>query len=265
LSDTVQLGVSPIRFRLKQAFPQIVHVARLARMLGNQVKFPIAATILDWQGKVQVGPFAGMRFPRSGTGNFSELLGTYEICLIPVLEQVIAKRADMIIDVGAAYGYYSMGLAMRCPESHVIAYEVDPTRIGLMEKYNRLNGLEHRITMRGLCTPEALAADLQYSSSPFILMDIEGAEDHVLRADIPGIERAEILVELHEVFIPGVTRRLKNRFGPTHSFRLIDQMDLSNHSPPPGINPFVRWQWNGLIQENRKQPMTWMHLTPREH
>jgi hypothetical protein len=263
MSDSVQLGVSPIRIRLKQAFPQIVHVARFIRMLGNQVKFPIAAAVLDWQGKIQVGLFAGMRFPRSGTGNFAEVLGTYEICLVPVLEQVIARKPDTIIDVGAAWGYYSIGLAIRCPESHVVAYEVDPTRVELMEKYNRLNKLGHRIAMRGLCTTQALAGDLLYATNPFILMDIEGAEDDVLRADIPGIERAEMLVEMHEVFIPGLTQRMEKRFSPTHRIRLIEQADLSDHSPPPRINPFVRWQWQRLIKEDRKQPMTWMHLMPR--
>jgi hypothetical protein len=263
MSDTVQLGVSPTRFRLKQAFPQAVHVARFVRMLGNQVKFPIAAAILDWQGKVQVGPFAGMRFPRSGTGNFAEMLGTYEICLSNVLGQVIARKPDTIVDVGAAWGYYSMGLAIRCPESRLVAYEVDPTRFELMQKYNRINALEDRITMRGLCTPQTLATDLQHAAHPFMLMDIEGAEDDVLRADIPGIERAEMLVEIHEVFIPGLTKRLEDRFSPTHHFRLIEQADLTNHPAPPNINQFVRWQWKRLIKEDREQPMAWMHLVPR--
>lgn len=255
--------IQSAREAMKQAVPQLVHVARLGRLTLNQLKFPISAAILDWQGRVQVGPFTGIRFPRSGTGNFAEVLGSYEISLVPVLEQVIARKPDLIIDVGAAWGFYSMGLAMRCPYSRVIAYEMDRTRFDLMQKYNRINKLSHRIDMRGECTVATLTADLRDTHYPFILMDVEGAEDYLLQPHIASIDRGEILVELHEGAVPGITERMESLFDKSHLIQVIQQDDLSNYHPPPDINPFVRWQWSRLVKEDRKEPMTWMHLLPR--
>ena len=108
-----------------------------------------------------------------------------------------------------------------------------------------------------------LAADLRDTNYPFILMDVEGAEDFLLQPHIAGIDRAEMLVELHEGAVPGITERLESRFDKSHLTQVIQQDDLSNHHPPPDINPFVRWQWSRLIKEDRKEPMTWMHLLPR--
>jgi hypothetical protein len=43
---------------------------------------------------------------------------------------------------------------------------------------------------------------------------------------------------------------------------LIEQADLTHHHPPPGMNPFILRRCSGLIQEDRTQPMTLMHLVP---
>jgi hypothetical protein len=51
---------------------------------------------------VQGGLFKGMRYARSGSAPYAVLLGTYELALAPVIEQVIARKPDLIVDVGAA-------------------------------------------------------------------------------------------------------------------------------------------------------------------
>src|SRR5689334_18924435 len=130
---------------LKRALPPLVHVARFGRLMANQVRYPVAATVLDWNGRIIDGPFRGMRYARSGKGNFAETLGTYEQCLAPVIEHVIQKQPSVIVDIGAAYGYYALGFAYRCPASHIIAYEMDPTRADLIRKYRRVNRLKSRL------------------------------------------------------------------------------------------------------------------------
>lgn len=46
------------------------------------------------------------------------------------------------------------------PRSRVVAYEMDRSRGPFLQKYGRLNGLERRLEVRGVCTMEELAADL---------------------------------------------------------------------------------------------------------
>lgn len=253
-----------VRETIKEAVPQIVHLSRLARFLKNQVKFPIAGLVLDWDGRIHAGPFAGMRFPRGG-GDYSEVLGAFEYSLIPVLEQVIAREPDIIVDVGAAWGYYAMGLAYRSPKSRVIAYEMDSTRFDVMRKFVHINNLADRVAMGGECTVAALAHDLRDAKAPFLFMDAEGAESYLLEPDMPNIDAVEMLVELHEVFVPGITDLLKSRFATTHVVSLIDEIDMSRMPPPENMNWFVRRFWSRLAKEERDYPTSWMHLVPRTY
>jgi hypothetical protein len=252
----------------KRAVPQIIHVVRFGRMLLNQIKFPVVGAILDWQGKVQDGPFKGIRHARSGCAVYGVLLGTYELSLAEIVEQVVAKRPDLIIDVGAAAGYYALGFAWRCPTAKVVAYEMDPTRRDLLQKYIRINGLTDRIDARGLCTEETLKANISGQVGAFLLMDVEGAEDCLLKPNIPNMDRTEILVELHEMFVPGITQRLQERFVATHRTFLIEEADLKSHRPSSElektIGPLGMLMWRRLIREHRGHSMTWMHMVPKK-
>lgn len=214
------------------------------------------------------GPFKDLRTPGSGTGNthYAFLLGTYEKSLVPVIEGVIARAPATIIDVGAGWGYYALGLAIRCPASRVIGYEIDPTRADLIRKYRRLNGLDERVDVRGACVVEALAGDVASSPDPFLLMDVEGAEDVLLDpVRAPGLRRTEILVELHEGFVPGVTARIRKRFSRTH-------VQTPLHSEPALVNRnLVGWLADyavlrgiatRMMEEGRESKTSWLHLCP---
>jgi hypothetical protein len=241
--------------------PQLVCLVRFGRLLANQVRYPVAATILDWGGRIIDGPFVGLRYARSGMVKFSQLLGTYERCLVPVVERVIEQRPRVIIDVGAAYGYYALGFARRCPNSRVIAYETDCTRLDLMRKYRRLNGLDNQVEARSECTAASLGEDLRQSPGAFVFMDAEGAEDQLLTPEIRNIEQSEMLIELHEMFVPGVTGRLRRRFARTHMAAVIPQAAI--RSRPDGANWFIRSFWQQLNTEDRDAQMAWLHLVPR--
>ena len=70
--------------------------------------------------KVQMGPFAGMEFLSNVLEGcyIPKLLGTYEMELHPTwirLRQL--RKYRTIIDIGAAEGYYAVGLALMFPEA----------------------------------------------------------------------------------------------------------------------------------------------------
>lgn len=264
-------GMEPIKQSIKATAPWLIHGVRLARWAKHQVTFPVVATAVELRahGRVMSGPFAGMRVPGTGIGPgfYTQLLGIYEKSLVPVIEAVIGRPPATIVDAGAGSGYYALGLAMRCPESRIIAYEIDPTRADVIRKYERLNHVEGHVEVRGACTTEALMEDFASPPAPFLLMDVEGAEDTLLDpARIPGLRGAEILVELHEQYVPGVTRRLQDRFADTH----VQSVLQAEHPPPdrelvgwvadqPGLRSIVR----RMIDEGRGVEMAWLHLTPR--
>src|SRR5438132_1427624 len=75
------------------------------------------------KGRVIIGPFAGMRILDQNPF-LPYLLGTYELELHSVLERLLERNWDRIIDIGAAEGYYAIGLSMRCPDAQCIAFEI---------------------------------------------------------------------------------------------------------------------------------------------
>ena len=251
------------RESVKQAVPPIVHLARFGRLLVHQVRYPVAATVLDWKGTILAGPFCGLRCPRSGVGNYFTILGTYEHELNPLIEQIIQQKPRVIIDVGAAYGYYALGFAKRCPDTKIIAYEMDKTRVQLLEKYRRLNHLDTRVDIRGICTAEVLQADLTSEPHSLVFVDIEGGEDDLLQPEnVPGLRTAEMVVELHEMFVPGVTKRLQERFSATHKQTIIEQGAPEHQPLDPSLERLVRRYWQHMTYEERVQKMSWLHLKP---
>jgi hypothetical protein len=216
---------------------------------------------------VLAGPFRGVRIPAWQHRSYSELLGVYEHDIAPTVEDVIARKPRTIINVGSAYGYYALGFASRLPEVRIIGYEMDITRVKLVTKFAALNGVADRIALRRECTTATLAADLEQDARAFVLMDIERGEAAVLDSSlVPMLKRAELLIKLHEMFVPGVTAMLQKRFAATHYQSVIretavplDKLDLAAF----GLGDLDRSKLAEILDDLRGQEMAWLHLTPR--
>ncbi len=170
------------------------------------------------------GPFRGMRYVESAfhSGYTTKLLGSYEAELHPYIEEVIQRAArgayNGLIDIGAAEGYYAVGLARRCPQLGVVAFEMDETAVALCLELARRNEVEARVEVRGNCDVAALGAVLRGFGGPaFVLCDVEGAELELLDPhQIPELERCDLLVELHDFANSLITPTLLQRFHATH-------------------------------------------------
>ena len=98
-------------------------------------------------------------------------------------------------------------------------------------------------------------------------MDIEGGEAAVLQDGIiPQLRHAELLVELHEMFVPGITTTLQGRFAATHCTSLIREtpvplsaLDLSAW----GLEDLDRRALAKILDDLREREMAWLHLRPR--
>jgi len=257
---------------MKDAAPWAIHVAHLWRRAANQIRYPFVASAVELRagGRIMSGPFRGLRAPHSGISwtHYIQMLGLYEKSLVPAIEAVVARQPAVIVDVGSHWGYYALGLAMRCPRSRVVAYEMDRSRAQLPQRYGRLNGLERRLEVRGVCTIEELAADLAGLKGAFLLMDVEGAEDTLLDpVRVPGLRHTEIIVELHDSMVPGVTERLRAAFASTHQEVLLQYENASIETVMTGSmikHRLFRNVINRLMDERRASLMCWLYLKPNE-
>ncbi len=87
----------------------------------------LKSIIQHYGSKVVAGPFKGLQLVPSTFVEHSSpyLLGTYERELHQTWETVFQGEYEQILDVGAKFGFYAIGLALRFPNIPVVAFDTD--------------------------------------------------------------------------------------------------------------------------------------------
>lgn len=221
---------------------------------------------------VAAGPFRGTRCKLTSTGDgvVAKLAGTYEMEIFPAFEAAIARNPSVVVDVGAAEGFYVAALARALPESKVIAYEAKREWWARIEHLLSLNGVTSSCETRGFCDRAEFSGMLQgnCAGTAFILMDIEGGEFDLLNEEtVPLLRDAELLVELHERESREPGDDLAAMFRKTHAVELIwarEPRSLEDVCSPwwklaCSLLPPVRRR----LDEGRAYKMRWMHAVPK--
>jgi hypothetical protein len=190
-----------------------------------------------------------------------KLLGTYEKELHPVWATVAEQSYSQIIDVGCAEGYYAVGLARIFPATLVHAFDTDYWARNAAKKMAVINGADN-IQIHGACTVEWL--DHNLCPGAFILSDCEGYETILLEPMcVPKLLECTVLVEAHDVYIPGVTEILQERFLQTHSCEVITAQQRSALDIPSSIDYLSPEEARLAVDEFRPPNHRWLLFTPR--
>jgi SAM-dependent methyltransferase len=207
-------------------------------------------------GQVQSGPFSGMLCSTAVTGNsIPKMLGIYELELHDIVQQIIRSNYHSVIDIGCGEGYYLVGLALRLPAAKLIGFDIDPLARAACAEQARLNNVSDRVAIEGKCDAELLQKIL--TPGALIISDCEGHEADLFRPDLtPGLSRCDLLIELHEVFSPGVTDILVKRFETTHDIQLIDSVERDPKLYPV-LNTLSPKQQRLAVDESRVSLMQW--------
>jgi hypothetical protein len=222
-----------------------LQAARRSRRLRS-----ITRDFVAWHGlQVSGGPFAGLRYPdASATSLIPKLLGAYERELHAFVERAIGEQPAVVVNVGAADGYYAVGLARRCPAAAVHAFEADASARGLLARVAAANGVAIRIggaaeldDLRALPAGRTLA-----------VVDCEGCEATLLDPEVALLRTATIVAELHDFAVAGDA--VVDRFTATHEVTLV----------PTAAQPPERTSSLALaLSEYRPGPMRWAVMFPR--
>jgi hypothetical protein len=157
-------------------------------------------------------------------GYIPKLLGTYERELRPTLAAMAELDVERLVNIGAADGYYAVGLARLMPKTRVLAFEMDPQGRAAIRTLAERNGLVDRVEVLGYCGVNDLGDVLRQPASTLILCDVEGFEDVLLDpVQVPGLRTAWMAIELHDGKNPGVSDRIRSRFESTHAIETIWQ------------------------------------------
>jgi hypothetical protein len=176
-------------------------------------------------GEVFHGPLSGLKIlPNSHLANRPMFaVGCYEQEIHEVLSEIICSPPQQMIEIGSAYGYYMVGMALQLQKTKVIGFEaVECPHWKEAAELAELNGVYSQIIQKGLCTCEELQGIL--GEGDFLLSDCEGGERELLNPEkIPALKNCRILCEVHDFISPRITALLVERFKETHLIKLMHE------------------------------------------
>jgi precorrin-6B methylase 2 len=218
---------------------------------------------------VRAGIFRGMKYVRESVCSslLPKFIGCYEKELVPVFEALLERKPKLILDIGAAEGYYAVGLARLLPDCKVIAFETTPEGRRLIGEMAVLNHLDSRIDIRGECTPEDFRALVAKNRPDFVLMDIEGAEADFITADAANLlGETELLIEVHPLAVANVEKDILAAAEKTHFSKRITPLPRIVSDYWRTFNLFQRAfcgkTLTAFMGEGRSASH-WLWLTPR--
>lgn len=187
----------------------------------------VAEKLIDRFGdRVQEGPFAGLTLTAAASAEQvgPYLLGTYESELDEAWAVVFQGSYTQIVDVGAKFGYYAVGLARRYPDAAVVAFDTDWWARRAVAGMAAANGTGN-VEVKGFCSAAWLRTHLQPAS--LVVSDCEGYEAALFdRSVIPALRSATLLIETHDQMVPGVSEQLRRLFSGTHDVRAFGHDDI---------------------------------------
>lgn len=218
---------------------------------------------------VKNGPFKGMHYTNTisvCSVLLPKLIGCYERELHPVIEEAIATPPQTIIDIGCAEGYYAVGLARRCPQANVFAFDIDQSARKYCHEMASNNSVRDRLFIGSECKKSDLLAFSGMHG--VIICDCEGYEISLFdQTTASALSNFHLIIELHDCFNIEISKTLNDVFSGSHDIKIIhgirdiDKVFLYDMDP---LQKFSLKDRRTFVAEHRLEPMDWMHCIPKQ-
>jgi hypothetical protein len=210
---------------------------------------------------VIAGPFAGLELtPMARHEHIGPyLLGTYEMELHPWWDEVFHGQFTQVVDVGASFGYYAVGLARKFPCARIEAFDTDRWARAAIVEMAATNRTSN-VSVGAACNPTWLRRHLR--GGALVISDCEGYERELLcRSHVPALETATIIVELHENLSPGVSSAVAATFCRTHT---LVEVGSRTETPLPMLPPSsLTADEVARASSEVRGAQTWLFLRPK--
>ena len=210
----------------------------LNQVVLNRHKANLSKIIQESHNNTVVyGPFKGLKFTEESHWGDSDkgsmILGLYEKEILNELSN-IPKEYEIFIDLGAADGYYGIGVLINDLFKKSYCYEIVDKGRDIMAKTAALNLVNTSVEVRGEATQRIVSEIPQEEIDKSVLfVDIEGGEFHFFNDVIfNSFSKAIIIVELHDFFYSDGNSKMnellrRSRLTHTHQFIRMGARDLS--------------------------------------
>ena len=243
------------------------HEAHAQRIMTNAGVPAIASKLAAvYKRQVRKGPFEGLELLGVSVGSalLPKMIGSYEQELHDVFHAATEIQYDLIIDVGCAEGFYAVGLARNFPTITVRAFDTNPLAQKCCALLAKTNGLQDQVQVMGTCSSSLLAEQVA-GQRCLIVSDCEGYESQLFTEDnVAVLMNSDVIIELHEGAMPGITVKLTELFRLTHELQVIptqdrhieDYSELREHLSPDEIRI--------ALSEFRSGPQNWLVAISRK-
>ena len=218
---------------------------------------------------IAYGPFKGFKFdPASSWGvddRGAMILGLYEQEVLESLSN-IDKSYKTFIDLGAADGYYGIGVLVNSLFNKSYCFEISEVGQQVINKHAILNKVDERVSIMGEARGDFYKnippQDLRNS---VLFVDIEGGEFELFdKNTFEVFKNSIIFIELHNQFVIDGDNKLNKLKSDAQATHLVSEMsmskrDLSKFNELKTLSDTDRWM---ICSEGRPCLMSWMRLDP---
>lgn len=255
---------------LKEALIRAFDYLRFKRAINSrrrQLALQIA-NHYNWQ--IAFGPFAGMKISRTSwwgqTDLGSKIFGFYESEVLDALLNIDREKYTNFIDLGAADGYYAIGVVYAGLFKKAFSFELSEQGRGVITKNAKLNNVSEKILVFGIADQNfnQLMPDVRLSES-VLLVDIEGGEFDLLTNNVLNkLKNSILIIELHEFMVENGQSRLNELIARlqqwfTISWLTTGSRDMSQYEMLEQLNDTDRWL---LCSEGRTRLQKWAVCKP---
>ena len=192
---------------------------------------------------VQSGIFKNLRYPKIysyGSVIFPKLIGIYEKQLHKPINEFKKNSYDTVINIGAAEGYYAVGMALNFPQSKVVAIDKSIEALNFLKEMSIINHTQDRVKIIN-GDAKIFLEEIDPNQSYLVICDCEGCEHDIFsKKNIENLKKSDLIIEMHYseeylIFIEEKNSFLE-RFKKYHDYeivkhqntRLEDLKDLEN-------------------------------------
>lgn len=218
---------------------------------------------------VAYGVFKGLRFPALATWSLpdraSMILGLYEKEVAEQLNDIPASY-DTFIDIGAADGYYGVGVLVASLFEASYCYEMNEPSREAIKSMGLVNDVSDRLVVLG-AAEGAFWNDVPSNvrDRSVVLIDIEGGEFSLLSDEcLSAFRKSILIIEIHEFFFQNGMKKLEELERRAARYFNITKVSSGVRDPTvfnelKNLSDDDRWL---ICSERRARLMTWLRLDP---
>lgn len=232
----------------------------------------IALEVYDLcDGTVRYGPFKGLKIEKDAYWGRLDLggqcLGFYEKEILDFIAGIDSGEFSTFIDVGAADGYYAVGVIVSGKIGNVICFEQSESGREAIGRNWLRNGSPGSLKVLGEANIDSISALSSESlKNALVMIDIEGFEFQLLTDSVLGsFACCTLVIEIHN-WVADFDRQysdLLRRVDKYFTISFIDRVDRSTVDIPE-LRDFTDDNRLLLVSERRPCLMKFLKLTPKD-